>query len=307
MGVARATSRMSLSWHGGPNGLPSLPLAGILVAAAAASLYSIIPLVEAVFTGYYAFDWVNFTEAAERLDDGTLYEFSDPYAYRWSPVAAWILGFVTLTPLWLWQILHAAVLPLLRSWWLVVVCLVTFPLWFDIQTGNLMIFIAVTGFWAIRGNGPATALFLVLTLLVPRPLMIPLAVWILWNRPASRLPFLLLFAAHAALVVASGYSGEWLSALVTVGPELTSDFNYGPSGFIGLWWVPIGVAMAAWLTWRGRLGLASLAISPYWLPYYFLMLLLEAAPGQPAPDPRQRDPVASGDRAQPMPAESRRR
>ena len=256
-----------------------------MAATAALSLWSIIPLVEAVFTGYYAFDWVIFTEAAERLDDGTLYEFSEFYAFRWSPVAAWILGFVTLMPLWLWQVLHVAVLPLLRSWWLVVGCLITFPLWFDIQTGNLMIFIAVAGFWAYRGNGPATALFLVLTLLVPRPLMIPLAAWILWQRPGWRLPFILLFASHAALVVASGYGGEWLTALFAVGPELASDFNYGPSRFIGLWWVPIGLGLAVWLTWRGRLGLASLAISPYWLPYYFLMLLLEFAPGRPPPPP----------------------
>lgn len=305
--MARATSRVSLSWHAGPNGLPSLPLAALLTVAAALSLYSITPLVEAVLTGYYAFDWVNLTEAAERLDDGTVYQFGEVYAYRWSPVAAWILGFVTLTPLWLWQVLHVAVLPLLRSWWLVAACLITFPLWFDIQTGNLMVFIAVTGFWAIRGNGPATALFLVLTLLIPRPLMIPLVVSILWNRPVWRLPFLLLFAAHAVLVVASGYGMEWLAALLAVGPELTSDFNYGPSGFIGLWWIPIGLALAVWLTWRGRLGLASLAISPYWLPYYFLMLLLEAAPGQPAPDPRQRDPVASGGRSRPRPAETRTR
>jgi hypothetical protein len=292
MGVARATSRVSLSWHGGPNGLPSLPLAALLAAAGALSLYSIIPLVEAVFTGYYAFDWVNLAEAAERLDDGTLYEFSELYAYRWSPMAAWILGFVTLTPLWLWQVLHVSVLPLLRSWWLVVGCLISFPLWFDIQTGNLMIFVAVTGFWAIRGNGPATALFVVLTLLVPRPLMIPLAVWILWNRRAWRLPFLVLFTGHAVLVVASGYGREWLPALLAVGPELSSDFNFGPSRFIGPLWIPIGLALAAWLTWRGRLGLASLAISPYWLPYYFLMLLLEFA-RPPAAESRAGSP---GDR-----------
>ena len=190
-------------------------------------------------------------------------------------MAAWILGFVTLMPLWLWQVLHVAVLPLLRSWWLVVACLITFPLWFDIQTGNLMIFIAVTGFWAYRGNGPATALFLVLTLLVPRPLMIPLAAWILWNRPQWRLPFLVLFVAHAAIVIASGYAAEWLDALFRVGPELTSDFNYGPSRFIGLWWVPIGLALAAWLTWRGRLGLASLADQPV----LAAVLLPDAAPG----------------------------
>lgn len=40
-------------------------------------------------------------------------------------------------------------------------------------------------------------------------------------------------------------------------------------------WVPIGLALAAWLTWKGRLGYASLAASPYWLPYYLLFALLE--------------------------------
>ncbi len=283
---------MSLSWHGGPYGLPSLPLLVLLVAAAGLSLYSIIPLVQAVFTGYYAFDWEIFKEASARLGQGDLYQFSEFYAFRWSPVAAWILGFITLMPLWLWQVLHVAVLPLLRSWWLIVGTLITFPLWFDLQTGNLMTFVAVTGFLAVRGNRPATALFLVLTLLIPRPLMLPLAAWILWTRPASRLPFAILFVVHAGVVLASGYADDWVAALFRVGPEMVSDYNYGPSRFIGLLWVPIGVALAVLLTWRGRLGLASLAISPYWLPYYFLMLLLEFAPArQPRAEAAPRAPT----------------
>jgi hypothetical protein len=269
------SDRLRRAWHAGPNGLPSLPLAGILTVTAAFSLYSIVPIVEAVFTGYYAFDWENFVEAAARFGQGDLYEIEYPYAFRWSPVAAWILGVVTLIPLWLWQILHVAVLPLLRSWWLVAACLVTYPLWFDIQTGNIMIFVAVAGFWAIRENRVATALFLGLTVLVPRPLMLPLAAWILWYRPAWRMPFILFLAAHTMLVVVMGYGPEWISALLTVETEFASDFNFGPSQFIGLAWVPIGIGLAAWLTWRNRLGVASLAVSPYWLPYYFLVLLLE--------------------------------
>lgn len=39
--------------------------------------------------------------------------------------------------------------------------------------------------------------------------------------------------------------------------------------------LPCRWRLAIALTWRGRLGLASMAASPYWLPYYFLMLLLE--------------------------------
>ena len=87
----------------------------------------------------------------------------------------------------------------------------------------------------------------------------------------------------------SGYGLEWISSLFSVGGELNSPFNCGPSAFIGYFWVPIGAALAIWLTIRGRLGLASLAISPYWLPYYFLMLVLEAARGSPI-DARLRRP-----------------
>ena len=276
--MARATSRVSLSWHRGPHGLPSLPLAAILVAAAAVSLYSCFRVIEAVLTGYYAFDWENFIQAAARLDRGTLYEFDYPYTFRWSPVAAWILGFVTLMPVWAWQALHIVVLPLLRSWWLVVTCVVSYPLWFDIQTGNIMIFVAVAAVSAVRGNGLATGLFLALTVLVPRPLMLPLAVWLLWRRPAWRVPFALMFITHALVVVASGYGPEWIAALLTVAPELASEFNFGPSAFIGVAWIPFGLTLAIWFTCRGRLGLASLAASPYWLPYYYLMLVVELAP-----------------------------
>ena len=277
------TDRLRRAWRAGPRGLPSLPLAASLVAVASLSAYSIIPVVEAVVSGYYAFDWENFVEAAARLDEGAVYEIEYPYAFRWSPVAAWLLGFITLMPLWAWQALHVAALPLLRSWWLVAACLVTYPFWFDIQTGNIMIFVTVAGFWALRGSPLATALFLGLTVLVPRPLMLPLAIWILWSRPAWRLPFGLFLIGHAAVVAAAGHLGPWIGSLFTVAPELTSDFNYGPSLFIGVVWVPIGALLAAWLIWRRRLGLASLAISPYWLPYYFLMLILEAVSPNPAP------------------------
>ena len=55
--------------------------------------------------------------------------------------------------------------------------------------------------------------------------------------------------------------------------------DVGPARIIGAVWVPCGVALAALLTWKGRLGLASLAASPYWVPYYGVMLrLLELTP-----------------------------
>jgi hypothetical protein len=284
MGVARATSRVSLSWHGGPNGVPSFPLAAVLVSLAALSLYVSWPTIVAVFDGSYVFDWTNFVEAAKRFGTGTLYDQEPPYAFRWSPVAAWLLGYVTLMPLWLWQVLHLAALPFLRSWLLAVGVLVSYPFWFDVQTGNLMTFVAVAGFVAVSGSRAATALFLVFAVLIPRPLMLPLAVWLLWTGPWTRLPFLAFFAVHAVVVLALGYAADWVAALTSVQAELVNDFNFGPSRLIGPLWIPIGLTLAAWLTWRGRLGLASLAISPYWLPYYFLMLVLEFAGTGPRSD-----------------------
>jgi hypothetical protein len=245
------------------------------VGLACLSLYVAWPTIVAVFDGSYVFDWSNFVEAAERFGTGSLYDQESPYAFRWSPVAAWLLGFVTLMPLWLWQVLHLVALPLLRPWLLAVAVLVSYPFWFDVQTGNLMTFVAVAGFLALRGSRAATALFLILAVLVPRPLMLPLAVWLLWQRPGARLPFLAFFVAHGLLVAWLGYAQDWFAALTDVNAELVNAYNFGPSRFIGAWWIPIGLVLAAWLTWRGNLGLASLAISPYWLPYYFLMLILE--------------------------------
>jgi hypothetical protein len=180
-------------------------------------------------------------------------------------------------PLWLWQVLHVVALPLLGSWLLAGVVLASYPFWFDIQTGNLMTFVMVVGFLAIRGSRVAIAGFFALAVLVPRPLMFPLAIWLLWRRPETRLPVALIFAAQAAIVVASGYGADWLAALTDVNAELANAYNFGPSAVIGALWIPIGLALGAWLTWRGNLGLAALAVSPYWLPYYFLMLVLELA------------------------------
>jgi hypothetical protein len=246
----------------------------------------------AVFDGSYAFDWTNFVEAAERFGTGTLYDQEPPYAFRWSPVAAWLLGLVTLMPLWIWQVLHVAALPLLGSWLLALVVFASYPFWFDVQTGNLMTFVTVAGLLALREGRVATGVFLVLAVLVPRPLMLPLTVWLLWKRPSTRLPFLAFVVVHAVIVVWLGYAQDWFVALTDVNAELVNAYNFGPSRFIGAWWIPIGLALAAWLTWRGNLGFASLAISPYWLPYYFLMVVLEAA-GQ-RPD-RQPSPAPAAD------------
>jgi len=111
--------------------------------------------------------------------------------------------------------------------------------------------------------------------------MLPVAVWLLWTHAEWRWRFVALFVAHGVVVLLTGWAPAWIGALVASSSEMGSILNYGPSRLIGAAWIPIGLILAAILTWRRRLGLASLAASPYWLPYYFLMLFLEAPSSRP--------------------------
>jgi hypothetical protein len=133
----------------------------------------------------------------------------------------------------------------------------------------------VAAAWALEGSALGVGAFLGLTILVPRPLMLPLAAWLLWRHPRARVPFLVALGVHAIAAIATGWAPAWISALADSSAEIGSALNFGPSRLIGLWWIPLGATLAVFLAWRGRIGLASLAISPYWLPYYFLMPLLE--------------------------------
>src|SRR6476659_726088 len=164
----------------------------------------------------------------------------------------------------LWRILHVVRALTLPERRLALLILVSWPFWFDFATGNVMIGVLLLAMFALRVSRFAALGFLALTLLIPRPLMLPVAVWLLWKRPELRWPAVALFAAHAVGVLAVGWGGEWLGRLIqTPTTQLGIPFDVGPSRIIGSVWVPIGLTLAAWLTWRGRLGFASLVASPY--------------------------------------------
>jgi hypothetical protein len=106
--------------------------------------------------------------------------------------------------------------------------------------------------------------------------MLPVAAWLLWRQPGLRWPFVAMAAGVGALTLATGLTDEWLRELLTHGARMNEWlFNVGPSRFVGTWWLLAGIPLAAWLTWKGRIGLASLAMSPYLLPYYLMFGLLE--------------------------------
>jgi hypothetical protein len=230
--------------------------------------------------GGFSADYWTLQRAAADAGQSALY--ASDYGYRWSPVGAWLL--LALPPLPVWIGLHVAALALLRDWRLICGVLLSFSFMLDATLGNVITFVVIAAWWAMRGNQWATGIYLVLVLLMPRPLMLPVAAWLLWQRPEWRLPFAALFSVHLLLVAWSGLGEAWLRDLATLSSEESHPLNWGPSRFIGTAWVPLGLALGAWLTWKGRLGWASLAVSPYLFPYYLLFGLLELRP---------RDPVAS--------------
>lgn len=67
----------------------------------------------------------------------------------------------------------------------------------------------------------------------------------------------------------------------TGGDYLSVEHNFSPTRLIGVVWLLIGVPLAAWLTWKGRVGIAGLAMTPYLLPPYLLMLLWDLMTPRP--------------------------
>ena len=227
---------------------------------------------------HHIFDWWLMEEAVERIGTGTMYAWSagEPhdYTYRYAPLLTYVMAPLVVLGLEVWRLLHVAALLLLPKW-LAAVTLVAAPFWFDVAHGNFVTFAFVFGYLALQGSRWATVAYIVLALLVPRPLMLPLIAWILWKRPEWRLPTAGIVAVYSVLTLATGEGFTFLASLRDAGDMLAYDFNWGASRFIGLWWMLIGIPLGVWLTIKGRVGLAGLAVSPYLIPYYLLVLLWE--------------------------------
>jgi hypothetical protein len=190
-----------------------------------------------------------------------------------------------------WRLLHLAALLLLPRW-LAALMLVLGPFWYDLAHGNVMTFIVVLAWHALGGKVWAQTAYFGMAMLFPRPLMLPVGAWLLWKHPQSRLPAAAVCIAGLGATAATGELPSWIAALSRGGDVIGAAFDWGPSRFLGPWWIPIGLVVGGWLTIRGRLGWASLLVSPYILPYYFLMVLLELRrfTGPSAESEDERDP-----------------
>ncbi len=243
-----------------------------------------------------SYDWELIVEATRRIGTGTMYVWDTsrytvddyPYVYRYSPVLAHLMAPLVPYGLATWRLLH--IVPLLalpRP--VAVIALLMGPFWFDVAHGNFMTFIVVSAWLALTGNRWGMGAYFALTCLLPRPIMLPVAVWLLWRRPASRTIAAVVVVILGAATLATGEGLSWLVVLPVGIDVIGTDWDIGPSRLLGLWWWPIGLLASGWLLWRGRLGLASIAISPYWLPYYLLFLLLELRQQAESPAIERRD------------------
>ena len=222
-------------------------------------------------------DWTGVVIASQRILGG-----ADPYvdqvlAFRWSPLAAWLFVPIAAAGFGLWQVLHVAVLAALSAR-LAIVTLACFAFWTDVAMGNVVTFGFVLAYLALSGNRLGILGFAVFALLVPRPLYIPVLIWIWIHQPTMRWPLVLVAVAITLLTLATGFAESWVSILLSSTGDIANPTNMAPSRLIGLAWVPIGIALGIVALRRGRIGLASLLFSPYWLPYYFLMVLLDFVP-----------------------------
>lgn len=246
--------------------------------------------------GFPPVDWQNYVEAADRFSSGDLYASNLlGYAYHYSPVLAPLFGLLAPIGDVGWRLLHVAATVAMPTRFLTVATLLSWPFWADVESGNVMIFILLAAAWAVRGSAAGGLAFLLLAVLLPRPLMLPLVAWLLWKRPGLRWPFVAIVVVHAGLVLLSGWGPEWIGDLLGASRDVGLPGNVAPSRFIGpVPWLAIGIPVAAWLTLRDRPEWAGMFVQPYLIGYYLLLPLASLARRPaPAPDVEAAPPAAA--------------
>jgi hypothetical protein len=217
-------------------------------------------------------DWDVWRALGPATSTGSFYELGTELPYLLSPVLAPVMAFVGLIGPLPWAAVNVVMLAVLRDWRLIALILVSLGFWTNVVGGNTFTFVVVSAVLALRGSRSWALVFLGLLFLMPRPVQVPLAMWLLWWMPGIRLAAVGLFAVHAVVVVLTGLGPPWISAMLeTAG----APWSIGPDHWIGAYWLAIGIPLAAFLLWRGHPGWAGVAASPYWVPHYFLMPLTE--------------------------------
>ncbi len=89
-------------------------------------------------------------------------------------------------------------------------------------------------------------------------------------------PIVAMGATHTMAVLLSGYAVEWVQAVTSF--TGSQQGSLGPVRYFGSAWLAVGIPLGIWMTMKGRVGLAGLAISPYVLAHYLLLVLWDVVP-----------------------------
>ncbi len=204
---------------------------------------------------------------------------------RTSPLLVPVLALLIAGGPWLLAAVHlgaAATLFRLGPWLAPLVAFSAF-FWIDMLAGSFFTLVAVAAAFAIAGSRIGAIAFLALCLLMPSPVVIPLAAWLLWRQPEVRAPFAALLAINVIGVALSGRSLEWLNAVVQAASEGGGGFAIGQGLVVGPAWLLIGIPIAAVMVWRGSARVAALAglvLAPFILPQYLLLAVVALAPSK---------------------------
>lgn len=201
---------------------------------------------------------------------------ADISEYLFPPLTTWLwltvvipLGFQL--SLLVNALLHlVALVPLRREPWVLVAVAVSAGFWHDTLLGNVSLYGIVLGWMALRGS--TGAWYWIWFVLFPKPAFLPLAVWLAWKQPR----LLIIPLVVGALTLLTGQADEWISrSISTAGEYPYRAWDFGPTRLLGSTWLLVGLPLAAWLTWKGHVGWAGMAITPYLIPTYWLLAIWE--------------------------------
>jgi hypothetical protein len=281
----------------------------LIVFVAAAFLLADLAIVLLIGPRDFGFDFTCCYQqgAARALDaPSTLYQWSDTYTFRYTPLGA--LLFVPLVPLsetaatWAWLVVKLVVLAVAAVWFarpwpadrrvLVMLIVLAFPpVIHDLVLGNvsvltLLVFLAVARWQDARG-GVALG---VLTILMPKPHLLPVLAYLAIRRPRDFAASLATMAAGLVVGLAIFGIDPWIGFIGSLREPLERTFtaNVGFSGLFGPIGVVIGLAVGAVVVASGILlggsrgyGLSiigAIAMGPYTFIHYLVGTLVAVEP-----------------------------